>query len=67
MATRYLLNILFLLSTQLIAINYTVSGHVYDKNNGNPLVGANVFIDQTAIGAATNEDGFYELKNMKAV
>ena len=66
MATRYLLNILFLASTQLIAINYTVSGHVYDKNNGNPLVGANVFIDQTAIGSATNEDGFYELKNIKA-
>ena len=66
MIIRYLINILFLASTQLIATNYTVSGHVYDKNNGNPLVGANVFIDQTAIGAATNEDGFYELKNMKA-
>ena len=66
MVNRYLINILFLASTQLIATNYTVSGHVYDKNNGNPLVGANVFIDQTAIGSATNEDGFYELKSMKA-
>ena len=66
MINRYLFNILFLASTQLVAFDYTVSGHVYDKNNGSPLVGANVFIDQTAIGAATNEDGFYELKNIEA-
>ena len=45
--------------------NYKISGKVKDKNNGLPLVGANVFLDNTSIGTAANDQGFYEIKNIR--
>ena len=34
-----------------------ISGDIVDSKTGNPLAGADVFLDQTAIGDASNLDG----------
>lgn len=50
--------LLLLLLSHIQAQNYSISGYVKDQNNGNALVGANVFIEGTSIGAAADKDGF---------
>lgn len=42
-----------------------VSGYVYDKSTGEPLIGSNVLIEGTTIGAATDKDGYYNLINVR--
>ena len=49
----------------LFANNYNFSGYVKDKANGEPLIGANIFIEGTSIGAATDKNGYYEIKRIK--
>ncbi|WP_420322975.1 TonB-dependent receptor [Flagellimonas sp.] len=41
--------------------NYTISGNVKDKTNGETLFGTSIFLKGTTIGAITNEYGFYSL------
>ena len=53
------------LNTQLLSNNSTISGYVVDRNSNLPLVGANIFFEGTSIGSASNDKGFYELKNIK--
>jgi hypothetical protein len=43
------------------AQRYTISGYVKDKNNGELLIGANVFIKESSVGTVTNTYGFYSL------
>ncbi|MEX0287869.1 MAG: TonB-dependent receptor [Flavobacteriaceae bacterium] len=55
---------IFLLSTSLVATaqsNYTISGVIKDKVNGETLFGASVFLKGTTIGGVTNEYGFYSI------
>ena len=47
----------------LFSQDFNLSGYVKDSKNLEPLVGANVFIKGTSIGASTDENGSYELKN----
>ena len=42
----------------------SISGSVTDKDNGNPLLGANVFIKGTTMGAATDVKGVYTIPNV---
>ncbi len=37
----------------------TISGFVYDAANGEALIGASVYLDQTRIGGSTNISGYY--------
>ena len=37
----------------------TVSGFIYDASNGEALIGANVFIENTLLGSSTNLNGYY--------
>ena len=39
----------------------TISGYITDSDNGETLIGANVFVLEEAKGASTNEYGFYSL------
>ena len=56
--------VLFFLSfVQLYAQSFTVSGTVLNKK-GQPLIGANVFIDGTALGSATDIEGNYQIKKI---
>ncbi len=64
-----LLIILILLTGSLIAqegssVNkekFTVSGYVKDAENGETLIGANIYISELEVGATTNIYGFYSL------
>ncbi len=59
--------LILFLSLDLSAQDYgNITGFVYDENNGNPLVGANVYLDKTTIQSATNEDGNFVLENISA-
>lgn len=60
------LRILLCLCLVLLAFNvdaqqFTVSGTVYDANNGETLIGATVTAVQTGAGTVTNEYGFYSI------
>ena len=50
-----------LLAVQLLFSGTTgkISGRVINKENGEPLIGANVMVDDTPYGAATDLDGNY--------
>lgn len=57
----------------LISLSFSVSAQVSGKltgtvkdNNGEPLVGANVIIEGTTLGAATDFDGRYTILNVRA-
>lgn len=43
-----------------------LAGLVTDKNTGEPLVGANVVLEGTTMGAATDVDGYYAILNVPA-
>lgn len=52
----------FLISPVVIAqTNYTISGTITDKSDGETLFGASVFLKGTTIGVVTNEYGFYSI------
>ena len=57
--------ILILLSSILCAENLSITGYVKDAKNGNLLVGANVFIVGTSLGASARADGQYKITNVK--
>ena len=48
-------------SGSLFAQQFTLSGVVTDATNGDKLIGANVYIPDLSIGAATNENGEYSI------
>src|SRR3989338_2727050 len=41
--------------------NATLSGHIYDASNGEPLIGANAYVLALKLGTATNTYGFFSL------
>jgi hypothetical protein len=41
--------------------SYTINGKITDKDNGETLFGASVFLKDTNIGVVTNEYGFYSI------
>ena len=62
-------SVLFLVTVLLISsVGYSqkgnLTGFVKDASNGDPLVGANVFIVGTSLGTAANEEGFYKLSDL---
>ena len=63
MTPRYWISIFIcLLLTIQFAFSGTtgkLSGKVTSKETGEPLIGANVMIDGTLLGAATDQDGNY--------
>lgn len=51
---------LFLYSTSSYA-QFTLSGHIYDRNDGEALPGATLFLTEIKSGTATNVYGFYSI------
>jgi len=41
-----------------------ISGVISDASSGKPLIGANVMLDGTSLGAATDIDGYYNILNI---
>ena len=57
--------LLFLLSISVVfAQKGSIKGIVTDLDNGDPLIGANIVIDGTTMGAATDMDGAYLISNV---
>jgi len=64
---RYLYNFIFvlilILTTQSLTAqtnsNGKIAGKLVDAETGEPLIGANVYLENTAIGASTDLDGYY--------
>ncbi len=50
-----------LIVTHSFGQKVTISGHVKDKNNGEVLIGANIYEKGTSFGSSTNAYGFYSL------
>lgn len=65
---RILVPIIFLLlSTTILAQSKAgkINGRVIDANNGESIIGANVLIENTNIGSATDLDGRFEITNIE--
>ncbi len=51
-------------SQQGAASTGTIAGSVYDSQTDEPLVGANVYLENTSFGAATDKDGMFIINNV---
>ena len=51
-------------SSLLYSQHGTLKGRVTDADTGEPLIGANVIIQKTNLGAATDLDGYYKIMNI---
>ena len=51
---KHIITLLFIL---VPIYGYTIKGIVKDSTNNSPLIGANVIIDGTSFGAATDSEG----------
>ena len=58
---------IFILSSLLFAQKGTISGTIVNAENGEALIGANVFLENTSLGAATDLDGRYVVLNIPAL
>ena len=59
----YLLLFAIFLSSQLFS-QVTLNGKITEKKTGQPLFGANVFIPELLVGAATDTAGSYKIRNL---
>lgn len=65
MKSQYLSLLIVLFSSlSMLAQTGTIRGHVYDKETGEPVIYANVFLDGTQTGATTDLDGFFIMSNV---
>jgi CarboxypepD_reg-like domain len=61
---KYLPALIILLIFNIRISAATINGYVTDYETGEPLIGANVLVAGTKLGAATNMDGFYIIKGL---
>ncbi|HPW86236.1 MAG TPA: carboxypeptidase-like regulatory domain-containing protein, partial [Chitinophagales bacterium] len=59
---KYRLLFLFLLPAFLMAQNGVIEGRVYDEINNEAIIGANISIVGTTLGASTDLDGNYRIE-----
>jgi len=57
--------LLTFLAIQTSAQKFTISGTVKDKSNGETAIGANVYLKEITVGAATSVYGFYSINAPK--
>jgi len=61
-----MINLILFLSSTIAQENGSVFGKVTDASTNEELIGANIFLDGTTIGAATDIEGNYYIKNIPA-
>ena len=54
--------VLMLIPLLGIAQKHSISGYIKDANNGEELIGATIFVEETKGGVATNVYGYYSLE-----
>lgn len=62
--TAIILSLILLLNIPLLAASGSVSGFVNNEADGEPIRYVNVFLDDTRLGAVTNQDGYYIILNV---
>lgn len=55
----------FFLSVSISAAQTSLSGIVTDKETGEPIFGAHIFIENSTVGAISDPDGKYLIKNIR--
>ena len=60
------LGIIFVFTFGLFAQEGTIKGRVTDSQTGEALIGANIVLQGTSLGAATDTDGIYEITEVSA-
>jgi TonB-dependent receptor len=65
-ASVFILILVFSLQTSIFAQSGSIKGIVFDKDSKEPLVGADIIIKGTSLGAASDLDGAYSIKNIAA-
>ena len=62
----YFVIVLMIFPALLFAASGKLSGVVMDASTGDPLIGVNVVIEGTTLGASTDIDGYYVILNVPA-
>ena len=62
--SSYYIIAIYITSSLLYSQSASISGTVKDNLNGDELIGANVFIQGTSLGAATANNGQYQINNV---
>jgi TonB-dependent receptor len=57
-----LLLVIFVVQFSFAAGSGSIKGHVFDKATGEPLIGANLIIQNTSLGVAADVDGAFNLR-----
>ena len=64
---RFIIVSIFIFSiSSLSAQNGSISGFIVDKNNGETLIGANIYFANQAFGASSNASGYYIIPDIPA-
>lgn len=58
--------IVFFLFSSTASVAQTISGKVFDKETGEPVLGATILLTGSSVATASGEDGSYLLKNLPA-
>ena len=66
MNTQFIKNLCILFFTCSFLFSAIIKGVVNNKETGEPLIGANVLIEQTNQGSATDVNGSYLIDNVKS-
>jgi iron complex outermembrane recepter protein len=59
---RFLLSVLIVMLSVTMVIGGTITGSVTSKDTGQPLAGANVYLQGTTMGAATDTEGMFRIE-----
>ena len=62
--TNYSHYLIFIFTSFIFGQSGSLAGVVLDSSNGNPLVGANVYIVGTSLGVATDSKGNFKINNV---
>ena len=62
--TIFLITTIYLFSSLIAGVTGKISGRITDKASGEPLIGANVLLQGTSTGAATDIEGYYHIINV---
>lgn len=63
---KYILTIFFcFVSFVCYSQSGTIKGFVYDKSNGEPILFANVLLENTILGASTDDNGYFVINKLK--
>ena len=63
MSIQYL-TLLFSLNAIAYCSNSSIQGHIIDTKNNEPLIGANIILEDIMLGAASDENGHYMITNV---